>query len=87
MWENFSKDTVVSERACKLVQAVITSNGVGEADATLYDGLNTSGRKILMICATDENMHSVRFNPPLPCSEGLYLDVGTNVDGVLVVWE
>lgn len=86
IWEQYTKDMVVSQRQCILHQAVIVSNGQGEATSTLYDGVNTAGRKLLTIKSVDKNMHSVRFADGIWCSEGLYLDIGDNVDGVLLGW-
>jgi len=56
------------------------------ADVTLYDGENNTGDLIVTLKSAAVTGH--KFKPPVPiyCRKGLYVDIGSNVTGVLVMW-
>lgn len=84
-WVSVNADTLVCPTPVFLFSASIHSDGSGEADAQLFDAtsLLASGKHIDLYAA-DEEMDQLRWLPPLYFSQGLYVDIGTNVDSVVV---
>lgn len=70
---------------CELLYASLAVSAAS-TDTHLYDGTSTSGEQIVTL--ESNNKRNLEFRPPVPvyCSMGLYVDVGTNVTGVLVMW-
>lgn len=87
-WFNTSVDARVTEEDCWLIGLVVTNDGTNAAgDVTLYEGVNTNGRKIGKFTAERYVSRPIFFPlPGLRCSRGIYIDVGSNVDNVLIVW-
>lgn len=88
-WARISKvrataDGLISPTPCYLFAAVISSDGQGAADADVHDGHGTTSRFQLDLFAADTLSARYRFNPPLFFSRGLYLDVGSNVESVVL---
>lgn len=85
-WQWVTSDQVISKRPCWLHAAYLVPSGA-DADATLYDGENATEPKIITIDASSVDL--TPFEPPKPvyCSRGLFVDIGSNVSGVLVIWE
>ena len=84
LYTRVAADQVVSTSPVYIFAIVITSNGGGDADATLYDGEGTGDPKILGVYTVDEAMASLVFPTPLRTRRGLYIDVGSNVGEILV---
>lgn len=84
-WESVSIDALLFPNAAFVFSVSIHSDGGGEADAILYDGTSavSGGKSIALFCA-DEEMGQLTFDPPLYFSKGIFVDIGTNVDSVLV---
>jgi hypothetical protein len=78
-------DALLAEKECELVYAYLTPS-TANADVSLYDGENTSGDLVATLKEAAVSGHE--FQPPVPihCRKGLYVDVGSNVTGVLVMW-
>lgn len=78
-------DALLAEKECELLFAYLVPSAAN-ADVTLYDGENTTGSLIATLKEAAVSGHE--FNPPAPiyCHKGLYVDVGSNVTGVLVMW-
>lgn len=88
-WRKIAKrrmtaDGVVSESPAFIFSVIIASDGGGEADADLYDGHSASGEKVLDLYCADEVMAGLRFNPPMFFNRGIYVDIGTNCESVVV---
>jgi hypothetical protein len=66
---------------------VLSSDGVGEADARVYDGHSADAKKYVQLYCVDEAQQQLKFNPPLVFDKGIYVDIGTNVDTVLIEYE
>ncbi len=79
-------DSLVSTHGCYLFNAFISSNGSGEADAAVYDGIDTSGKERLNLFCVDEGMDQLLFMPPMPFEQGLYVDVGSYVKEVVLMF-
>lgn len=86
MFQHFTKDSVVSERGCFLFRVIITPRDTKKGDITLYNGLNAGGMKIANLRTSTGHSALYNFGNDFYCAEGLYLDVGGDVEGVLVVW-
>jgi hypothetical protein len=78
-------DTVLCEKECELLFAYLVPSAAG-ADATLYNGDNATGELIATLESAAKTGH--KFRPPVPvyCARGLFIDIGSNVTGVFVMW-
>jgi hypothetical protein len=65
-------------------EVIISSDGGGEADADLYDGIDASGTQKLDLYCADEESYQYHFDPPMCLTKGCFIDVGTNVGSVVV---
>lgn len=85
-WMWVTSDTLLSERPCWLHYAYLVVSAAS-TDSALYDGISTSGDKIVTLKSAAVTGHV--FKPPKPvyCSKGLYVDVGTSVTGIFVQYE
>lgn len=86
-WDRFTGDNKVSLAPCAVGCVILTADGQGTADITLYDGESTSDPEIIKILTGATNTKVIRFQPPLITNRGLYLDVGAGVDSVLIQYE
>jgi hypothetical protein len=84
-WMRVTVDMVLCEKECELLFAYLVPSAAN-ASVILYDGENTTGRKIVNLKSAAITGHP--FKPPVPiyCSKGLFVDVGLNVSSVLVMW-
>ncbi len=85
-WVCAKVDDVITNGPGFLVDAVIASNSGGVADAKLYDGYSTSGKLILPLACKDDDMESINIQVPIYYQQGLYINIGSNVGGVLLHW-
>ena len=86
-WEHCSVDTVMHRGKAAIFSIVLSSDGVAEADAVVYDGASAEAKKYVKIYCADEETYQLRFAPPLVFNNGIYVDVGTNVDQVIVQYQ
>lgn len=84
-WKWLTADELLSHGACELCQIVFSGSTKG-SQVTPYDGENTLGKKIGIFEAQASPSLPIRFDPPIYCRRGLYIDVGSYFNGVLVVW-
>ncbi len=84
-WTWVRVDQVVSKVPSELIYAHLSLRGAGSA--TIYDGDSTSGN-VVVILQDPVGGQAVPLDPPEPilCPRGIYVDVGSHVDGVLVMW-
>lgn len=84
-WVWVTADQVVSVVPSELVYAFLSLRGAGSA--TIYDGVSTSG-DVVAILQDAVGGHAVPLVPPEPilCPRGIYIDVGSHVDGILIMW-
>ena len=84
-WEFVIDDKKLSDGPCELLYAnLVVSAATGSA--VIYNGKNASGHEVApLVSAVVTNL---QFTPSVPvyCENGLYVDVGSNVTGVLVQW-
>lgn len=84
--ERVTADTVVHRGPALVFSLTIHSNGEGEADADVYDGFSSGGRKKQDLYCVDEAMAQLTFNPPVPYNQGIFIDIGTNCESVTVLY-
>jgi len=86
-WDRFTGSNKVSLAPCKVGTVIITSDGQGVTDVTLYDGESTDDPVLAELKGPDNTSKMIHFQPPLLTHRGLYLDVGSNVTSVLIQYE
>lgn len=84
-WAWVTADQLLSHGPCELLFAYLVVSA-GSTDTHLYDGEGALGDKIVTL--ESAAVTGQPFKPPEPiyCRRGLYVDVGTNVTGILVQW-
>lgn len=88
-WKRIAKrqveaDSLITPDHAFIFALGIASNGSGEADAIVYDGHDASGGFHIHLYCVDEAMDWIVFNTPMYFNHGIYVDIGTNVDQVVV---
>jgi hypothetical protein len=86
-WRRVTADGQIARGPVDLWGFILTGDGVGVADVALYDGANTSGRAVLDLWASTVESKVVLLPRPMPLEDGLYIDVGSNVTSLLVLFE
>jgi len=82
-----SADRLLSSEPCLLWGAVILCSVAG-GDATIYDGHDAvSGKPVLPLKAGANASIPVPLVQPIFCGQGLYVDIGSNVTSLTVIWE
>lgn len=84
-WAYVTVDRLLTNHECELVYAYLVPSGA-TTNSAIYDGTNTTGTQILDFKSAVVTGHP--FKPPVPvyCRSGLYVDVGTSVTGIFVMW-
>jgi hypothetical protein len=84
-WAWVTGDRKLTDRECELVAAYLVVSAAS-TDSHLYNGIDTNGDKIVTLEAAVATTQP--FEPPVPiyCSKGIFVDVGTSVTGILVIW-
>lgn len=85
-WKWVTADELLSHGVCELLYAQAVSDGGEVKDTILYDGENTKGE--LLINLQKGARGNITFSPKMPvyCRRGLYVDIGSNTEGVFVQW-
>lgn len=77
-------DQIITDQPVLLFSVALAATSGGIADATLYAGRDaTSGRKIVKAQAPQSTTKQRRFSGVF-LEEGLFVDVGSNVDSLMV---
>jgi hypothetical protein len=85
-WSNVTADALITTHPA-LFHGVTLLTSAAAGDVTVYEGQDAvSGRKIGTFKAAANISWSVRFQPPLKCDRGIYIDVGSNVTEAIVHW-
>lgn len=84
-WAWVTADMKLTDQTAELVSAHLVVSAAS-TDSAIYNGADTSGQKILPMAS--QSVTNLPFNPPVPifCEKGIFVDVGTNVTGILVQW-
>lgn len=82
---NIIVDTRITTHPALLHGLVVLASAGGGA-VTVYAGQDTSGQKIGTFEGANNISNPIRFDPPLSCPSGLYVDVGSSISEVLIHW-
>lgn len=82
-----SVDRLIAVKPVKLKSVIITPDAGTVADVTVYNGRDTNGESLGTFRTGSGITLPVSFEDGMPCDRGIYIDVGSNVTGVLIVWE
>lgn len=85
-WVYVTSDQVISTKPVRIFSVMVTP-GSGNADITLYDGEGTGDPEISCIKTLQYLTFLYNLEPGLVTHRGLYVDVGSNVDNVLIQFE
>ena len=85
--ERLDGSRMVSPSACDISAIVIMPTAAAYAIVTLYDGASTGDPKILTIQSATTETKTVNFVPPLHTLRGLYVDLTTDCDEVMVCYD
>ena len=85
-WMWVTSDTLLSDKPCWLYYAYLVVSAAS-IDSALYNGIDTSGDKIVTLKSAAITGHEFRPPKPIYCSKGLYVDIGTSVTGIFVQYE
>jgi len=83
-WMTVTLDTLVSATPGYVFALGIISNGDGDADAIAYDEHSALGDHYIPLATLDELMFWVTFTVPVFFRKGIFIDIGTNVQAVIV---
>jgi len=89
-WIRITGDQVVSPNPSKIGSVILTPDSdSSKADITLYDGESTGDPQLITIRGGGGITKVVNFQPYLETHRGLYCDIGSNVEEVLIqlCWE
>jgi len=84
-WRWVTASALITDKPCVLVFCALTASG-NTADITLYDGEDTNGDIICVMETTANQTRQVNFAEHIYCKTGLYVGIGSNVTGILIVW-
>lgn len=84
-WRWVNVDSLLHVGECELLYAYLVVSAAS-TDTHLYDGTNTTGDKIATLESAVVTGHEFRPPAPIYCNKGLFVDVGSNVTGVFVMW-
>lgn len=85
-WTRLTADGHVG-RGETWVFGVLIRVSVTGAQVSLYDGQDTSGRLVAVLEGEADITKAYGFFGGLRLDRGLYVDLGSNVDECLVVWD
>jgi len=85
-WEWIAQDQAVFDGPRLILGFGIVATAGGAATASLYDGRDASGKLLATISAPASETRFVSLPEPFAVGSGLYVDVGANVTGVMVLW-
>lgn len=84
-WKWVTADELLCPGACDLIYAALVPSGA-TTDSYLYDGEDTSGTVIINLYAATARVMPFAPKAPVYCRRGLYVDVGSSVTGIFVMW-
>lgn len=86
-WTLVTVDQIVNQGETVLYSLTFFSDA-GEGEARIYEGMDaTSGRQIVPMIEADRFIPQASWDPPLRLERGLFVDMGSKMDAVLVQWD
>ena len=85
-WVRITGDTRVYVGPVDFAGLILAADGVGTADATVYDGRDAGGRQFTTFRTPVSRTEP--HGPPVPAffGQGLFINVGSNVEEVVVLY-
>jgi len=85
-WRWCTNDQLISPGPVFLLAVMLTSTGAGAATVTIRNGHNTGDEIALVVSALANYTSPVSPVYPIYLDKGLFVDVGSNVAGALVIY-
>jgi len=86
LWEWVTASKIVESGPCFLVGVDLSPSG-NAATSSVYDGQDASGKLIdTLVRATKDNL-DLMLPGKIRCQSGIFISVGANTTGVLVLWQ
>ena len=84
-WARVTGDRMLCDGPCDLLFAYLVTSGA-TTDTVLRNGTDAAGEAIVTLKSAVVTGHD--FNPPVPVflDKGLFVDFGTSVSEVFVIW-
>ena len=86
-WIRTTVDRCLSKTQTLVATVIITPHNGKYGTITLYNGESTSDEQVILLQSGTTSTKVIRFNPPLFLHKGLYVDVGGDVDDVLIQFQ
>jgi len=83
-FDRFTTDRCLSKTQTLLEAVIVTPHDGKYGTVTLYNGESTSDPQVLLLQSGTTESKVIKFDPPLFLDKGLFIDVGGDVDDVLV---
>jgi len=77
-------DRCLSKTQTLVAAVIITPHNGKYGTVTLYNGESAADQQVIMLQSGTTESKFINFNPPLYLDKGLFLDVGGDVDDVMV---
>ena len=85
-WKRVTQDERVVTGALVFAGLILTADGVGTADVTIYDGNDAGGHQLGTFRAAVSTTEVIGLPALLHFSQGLFVDIGSNVEECVVVY-
>jgi len=86
-WIRTTVDVCLSKSRTHIAAVIITPHNNKYGTITLYNGTSSSDPQAILLQTGTTESRIFNFNPPLTLDRGLYIDVGGDVDDVLVQYD
>jgi len=86
-WIRTTVDGCLSNSKTFVAAVIITPHNGKYGTITLYNGKSASDPQIILLQSGTTESKVINFNPPLYLDRGLYVDVGGDVDDVLIQYD
>ncbi len=81
-----SVDNILRQGPGLLLAVHVTPTGTSVGTVVMYDGVDANGRKMIDVRTAVGLSLTCELRYPLTFHQGLFLDVGTNVDSCVITW-
>lgn len=85
-WKWITESELLSKTPCELCYAQAVSDGGEIKDTILYNGESTTGEQIINLQKGAKGNVVLSPKVLLFCRRGLYVDIGSSTEGVLIQW-
>lgn len=82
-----SGDSLITTIPGRVWSVILDSDSGGASTVVLRDGDNTTGDAFLSLTSPADDSRSIIFVNPVCFKKGLFVDVGANVNNVMVQYE